>query len=181
MPAPSCSSLPAAGPYSTYEGSPVSKGVLQPDMWGVKPTDRWDWAGLRRDIAAVRSEGCGGGGVVVVVGDWSCADVTASPATSLAGCLAQHLAPPPAFVSPTPCPRLQNGVRNSLLVAPMPTASTSQILGNNECFEPYTSNIYVRRVLSGAWVGWFGVGCGQEVQCLEGVVAWMPPGASCRR
>jgi ribonucleotide reductase alpha subunit len=42
-----------------------------------------------------------------------------------------------------------NGVRNSLLVAPMPTASTSQILGNNECFEPYTSNIYVRRVLSG--------------------------------
>jgi ribonucleoside-diphosphate reductase subunit M1 len=40
-------------------------------------------------------------------------------------------------------------VRNSLLVAPMPTASTSQILGNNECFEPYTSNIYVRRVLSG--------------------------------
>jgi ribonucleoside-diphosphate reductase alpha subunit len=43
----------------------------------------------------------------------------------------------------------KNGVRNSLLVAPMPTASTSQILGNNECFEPYTSNIYVRRVLSG--------------------------------
>ena len=42
-----------------------------------------------------------------------------------------------------------NGVRNSLLLAPMPTASTSQILGNNECFEPYTSNIYVRRVLSG--------------------------------
>eukprot|EP00887_Chlorella_sp_A99_P005889 scaffold1.g5889.t1 len=75
------------GPYHTYEGSPVSKGILQPDMWGVKPSDRWDWA--------------------------------------------------------------QHGVRNSLLVAPMPTASTSQILGNNECFEPYTSNIYVRRVLSG--------------------------------
>ena len=82
------------GPYSTYVGSPVSKGVLQPDMWGVTPSDRWDWAALRRDIAA-------------------------------------------------------HGVRNSLLVAPMPTASTSQILGNNECFEPYTSNIYVRRVLSG--------------------------------
>ncbi|UBM57857.1 ribonucleoside-diphosphate reductase subunit alpha [Marinilongibacter aquaticus] len=43
----------------------------------------------------------------------------------------------------------ENGVRNSLLLAPMPTASTSQILGNNECFEPYTSNIYSRRVLSG--------------------------------
>lgn len=42
-----------AGPYSTYEGSPVSKGILQPDMWGVKPSDRWDWDGLRRDIAQV--------------------------------------------------------------------------------------------------------------------------------
>jgi hypothetical protein len=56
------SALPTAGPYSTYEGSPVSKGVLQPDMWGVKPTDRWDWAGLRRDIAAVSREGLRGFG-----------------------------------------------------------------------------------------------------------------------
>lgn len=47
---------------------------------------------------------------------------------------------------------MKHGIRNSLLVAPMPTASTSQILGNNECFEPYTSNIYVRRVLSGEFV-----------------------------
>ncbi len=47
---------------------------------------------------------------------------------------------------------MQHGTRNSLLVAPMPTASTSQILGNNECFEPYTSNIYTRRVLSGEFV-----------------------------
>ncbi|OQP47254.1 ribonucleoside-diphosphate reductase subunit alpha [Niastella yeongjuensis] len=47
---------------------------------------------------------------------------------------------------------MKHGVRNSLLVAPMPTASTSQILGNNECFEPYTSNIYVRRVLSGEFI-----------------------------
>ena len=46
----------------------------------------------------------------------------------------------------------EHGVRNSLLVAPMPTASTSQILGNNECFEPYTSNIYTRRVLSGEFI-----------------------------
>ncbi len=46
----------------------------------------------------------------------------------------------------------KSGVRNSLLVAPMPTASTSQILGNNECFEPYTSNIYTRRVLSGEFI-----------------------------
>merc|ERR1712115_747323 len=45
-----------------------------------------------------------------------------------------------------------HGVRNSLLVAPMPTASTSQILGNNECFEPYTSNVYVRRTLAGEFV-----------------------------
>ncbi len=47
---------------------------------------------------------------------------------------------------------IEHGVRNSLLVAPMPTASTSQVLGNNECFEPYTSNIYTRRVLSGEFV-----------------------------
>ena len=46
----------------------------------------------------------------------------------------------------------KHGLRNSLLVAPMPTASTSQILGNNECFEPYTSNIYTRRVLSGEFI-----------------------------
>ncbi|CAA3010334.1 ribonucleoside-diphosphate reductase large subunit [Olea europaea subsp. europaea] len=85
------------GAYETYIGSPVSKGILQPDMWGVKPSDRWDWDALREMI-------------------------------------------------------VKNGVRNSLLVAPMPTASTSQILGNNECFEPYTSNIYSRRVLSGEFV-----------------------------
>ncbi|CAN6711589.1 unnamed protein product [Malus baccata var. baccata] len=85
------------GPYETYIGSPVSKGIVQPDMWGVTPSDRWDWGALRQMIS-------------------------------------------------------KNGVRNSLLVAPMPTASTSQILGNNECFEPYTSNIYSRRVLSGEFV-----------------------------
>ncbi|KAJ7542211.1 hypothetical protein O6H91_10G094600 [Diphasiastrum complanatum] len=85
------------GTYDTYAGSPISKGVLQPDMWGVEPSNRWDWCALRKMIA-------------------------------------------------------ESGVRNSLLVAPMPTASTSQILGNNECFEPYTSNIYSRRVLSGEFV-----------------------------
>ncbi|KAG0170663.1 Ribonucleoside-diphosphate reductase large subunit [Apophysomyces sp. BC1015] len=90
----SCELAEKYGPYETYEGSPVSKGILQPDMWGVKPSDRWDWDALRTKIA-------------------------------------------------------KHGVRNSLLVAPMPTASTSQILGNNECFEPYTSNIYTRRVMSG--------------------------------
>jgi len=85
------------GPYETYEGSPISQGVLQFDMWGVKPSDRWEWNVLRSEIK-------------------------------------------------------QHGVRNSLLLAPMPTASTAQILGNNECFEPYTSNIYTRRVLSGEFV-----------------------------
>ncbi|GAB1217591.1 ribonucleotide-diphosphate reductase subunit rnr1 [Aspergillus terreus] len=82
------------GPYETYEGSPVSQGILQYDMWDRTPTDLWDWDALKAKIA-------------------------------------------------------QTGVRNSLLVAPMPTASTSQILGFNECFEPYTSNIYSRRVLAG--------------------------------
>jgi ribonucleoside-diphosphate reductase subunit M1 len=90
----SCEMAQADGTYESYEGSPVSKGILQPDMWGVEPSSRWNWSELRANISS-------------------------------------------------------HGVRNSLLVAPMPTASTSQILGNNECFEPYTSNIYVRRVLSG--------------------------------
>jgi ribonucleoside-diphosphate reductase alpha chain len=85
------------GPYETFAGSPVSKGIFQFDMWGVTPSDRWDWATLKEEVK-------------------------------------------------------RYGVRNSLLVAPMPTASTSQILGNNECFEPYTSNIYSRRVLSGEFI-----------------------------
>ena len=90
----SCDIAKELGPYATYEGSPISQGILQPDMWDVTPSDLWDWDALRSKIA-------------------------------------------------------KHGVRNSLLVAPMPTASTSQILGNNECFEPYTSNIYSRRVLAG--------------------------------
>jgi len=90
----SCELAKKLGPYETYEGSPVSQGQLQYDMWGATPTDLWDWSSLKQDIA-------------------------------------------------------KHGVRNSLLVAPMPTASTSQILGFNECFEPYTSNIYSRRVLAG--------------------------------
>lgn len=88
------------GPYSTFEGSPISQGEFQYNLWGIKDEDlsgRWDWAKLRKQV-------------------------------------------------------MKNGVRNSLLLAPMPTASTSQILGNNEAFEPYTSNIYTRRVLSGEFI-----------------------------
>jgi ribonucleoside-diphosphate reductase alpha chain len=85
------------GTYQTFDGSPLSKGLFQFDLWGVQPSDRHDWDALREQVK-------------------------------------------------------QHGVRNSLLVAPMPTASTSQIFGNNECFEPYTSNIYTRRVLSGEFV-----------------------------
>ncbi len=85
------------GPYETFEGSPASKGELQFDMWGVTPSDRWEWDILKEEIK-------------------------------------------------------EKGMRNSLLVAPMPTASTAQILGNNECFEPYTSNIYTRRTLSGEFI-----------------------------
>jgi ribonucleoside-diphosphate reductase subunit M1 len=75
------------GPYETWMGSPAQLGQLQYDLWGVTPTDLWDWASLKEKIA-------------------------------------------------------RTGLRNSLLVAPMPTASTSQILGNNECFEPYTRYYY---------------------------------------
>lgn len=88
------------GAYSTFKGSPISKGDFQHNLWGIKDEElsgRWDWAKLRKEV-------------------------------------------------------MEHGVRNSLLVAPMPTASTSQILGNNEAFEPYTSNIYTRRVLSGEFI-----------------------------
>lgn len=88
------------GPYSTYEGSPISNGEFQHNLWGINDNElsgNWDWEKLRTEVK-------------------------------------------------------KHGVRNSLLVAPMPTASTSQILGNNECFEPYTSNIYTRRVLSGEFI-----------------------------
>lgn len=86
------------GAYQSYEGSPVSKGIFQFDMWGVNPTsNRWNWKELKEKVKKV-------------------------------------------------------GVRNSLLVAPMPTASTSQILGNNECIEPYTSNLYSRRTSAGEFI-----------------------------
>jgi ribonucleotide reductase alpha subunit len=86
------------GSYSSFEGSPASKGQLQFDLWGVDPaTTRYNWSELRESIQ-------------------------------------------------------KYGLRNSLLVAPMPTASTSQILGYNECFEPLTSNLYTRRTLAGEFV-----------------------------
>ncbi len=85
------------GAYETFQGSPLSKGVFQFDMWNVTPSTRWEWEVLRKEV-------------------------------------------------------MEFGARNSLLLAPMPTASTAQILGNNECFEPYTSNIYTRRVLSGEFI-----------------------------
>jgi ribonucleoside-diphosphate reductase alpha chain len=86
------------GPYSSFDNSPASKGVLQFDMWNVKPNEnKYDWSKLKSSI-------------------------------------------------------IRGGLRNSLLVAPMPTASTSQILGFNECFEPFTSNIYSRRTLAGEFV-----------------------------
>jgi ribonucleotide reductase alpha subunit len=85
------------GAYSSFEGSPSSQGILQFDMWSVTPSERYDWASLKKSI-------------------------------------------------------ITYGLRNSLLVAPMPTASTSQILGYNECFEPFTSNLYSRRTLAGEFV-----------------------------
>ena len=86
------------GSYSSFIGSPASKGILQFDMWSKEPTPgRYDWTTLKQNI-------------------------------------------------------IQYGLRNSLLVAPMPTASTSQILGFNECFEPFTSNLYSRRTIAGEFV-----------------------------
>jgi len=85
------------GAYSTFIGSPMSKGIFQFNMWDVSPSDRYDWNALRSRV-------------------------------------------------------IQYGMRNSLLVAPMPTASTSQILGYNECIEPITSNIYSRRTIAGEFI-----------------------------
>lgn len=94
----SCAMAKIDGPYQTFQGSPMSQGIFQFDMWNVNPTEnRYDWNSLKQEV-------------------------------------------------------IKYGVRNSLLLAPMPTASTSQILGNNECFEPYTSNFYTRRTLSGEYM-----------------------------
>ena len=96
----SCEQAKRDGAYSTFVGSPLSKGKFQFDLWGVDPVGelsdgtKLDWDTLRTDV-------------------------------------------------------MKHGVRNSLLLAPMPTASTAQILGNTECFEPYTSNIFTRRTLAG--------------------------------
>ena len=90
------------GSYSSFEGSPISQGRFQFDLWNVEPLNeagnlKLNWESLRNDI-------------------------------------------------------IKYGVRNSLLLAPMPTASTSQILSNNECIEPFTSNIYSRATLAGQFV-----------------------------
>lgn len=87
----------SVGSYSSFVGSPMSKGIFQFDMWKVTPSDRYDWNALKESI-------------------------------------------------------MKYGTRNSLLMAPMPTASTSQILGYNECIEPITSNIYSRRTIAGEFV-----------------------------
>ncbi len=94
----SCEIAEKRGAYDSFEGSPISQGILQFDMWDRKPihSGLYDWGNMRE--------------------------------------------------------RVKKGVANSLLLAPMPTASTSQILGNNECFEPYTTNIYLRRTLAGEFV-----------------------------
>jgi len=85
------------GAYSTFAGSPMSKGIFQFDMWNVEPSDRYDWSKLKANV-------------------------------------------------------VEFGVLNSLLIAPMPTASTSQIMSANECFEPFTSNLYKRKTLAGEFI-----------------------------
>jgi ribonucleoside-diphosphate reductase alpha chain len=86
------------GAYSTFEGSPASKGQFQFDLWNITPSSGlWNWETLKEDV-------------------------------------------------------MKYGIRNSLLLAPMPTASTSQILGFNECFEPFTSNLYKRKTLAGEFI-----------------------------
>jgi ribonucleoside-diphosphate reductase alpha chain len=85
------------GAYSSFEGSPISQGLFQFDLWNTQPSSRYDWDNLRAEIK-------------------------------------------------------EYGVRNSLLLSPMPTASTSQIMGFNESFEPFTNNIFQRKTLSGEFI-----------------------------
>ena len=85
------------GAYSSFEGSPMSFGKFQFDLWGKEPSNRYDWNKLREEI-------------------------------------------------------MTHGIRNSLLISPMPTASTSQIMGFNESFEPFTNNIFQRKTLSGEFI-----------------------------
>jgi ribonucleoside-diphosphate reductase alpha chain len=85
------------GAYSSFEGSPISQGLFQFDLWNTQPSSRYDWETLRNEIK-------------------------------------------------------EYGVRNSLLLSPMPTASTSQIMGFNESFEPFTNNIFQRKTLSGEFI-----------------------------
>ena len=103
------------GAYEGFDGSPASRGEFQFDMWGVTPTNRYDWEALRADM-------------------------------------------------------VKYGLRNSLLIAPMPTATTSQMFGFNECFEPFTSNIYLRRTLAGEFV----VVNKYLVQDLKDLGLWTP-------
>ena len=84
------------GSYSSFNGSPASRGLFQFDLWDKTPSERYNWESLRT--------------------------------------------------------KMRLGMRNSLLLAPMPTASTSQIMGNNECFEPFTNNVYTRRTMAGEFV-----------------------------
>jgi ribonucleoside-diphosphate reductase alpha chain len=104
----SCALAKVEGSYPSFEGSPASKGILQPDLWGVTPLSdandkEMEYYGGHLDWNALRE-------------------------------------------------KVKQGLRNSLLLAPMPTASTSQILGYNECFEPFTSNLYTRRTLAGEFI-----------------------------
>ncbi|WP_260260520.1 ribonucleoside-diphosphate reductase subunit alpha [Vibrio intestinalis] len=93
----SCEQAQEKGTYDSYDGSPISQGIFQFDLWQAEPSSRWDWHSLKQNIS-------------------------------------------------------QHGVRNSLLIAQMPTASTAQILGNTEAFEAQTSNIYKRQTLSGEFI-----------------------------
>jgi ribonucleoside-diphosphate reductase alpha subunit len=115
------------GPYESFQGSPTSQGLLQFDLWGLKQED----LPSRRKIDPLQVEKMGRlvkqrypNGLKNVGYNW----------TEIRQRIIKH------------------GLRNSLLLAPMPTASTSQILGVNECFEPFSSNLYVRRVKAGEFI-----------------------------
>ena len=127
----SCEIAKEQGPYSTYEGSPMSQGLFQYDLWQSP-----------KDGTSLKSDQSPKDGTSLK-SDQSPSGKSVTPLTLTDGTL--------DWLSLKQKVK-QHGVRNSLLIAPMPTASTSQIMGNIECIEPATSNIYTRRTLAGEFV-----------------------------
>jgi len=141
------------GRYETFEGSPASRGELQYHMWGLEDGDTPSHRILRPKLETAGGTTSDDGGTTAALSG----TVTTTPPTPNGRRINRY---PTSVVehgtgydwAALRTKIMDVGLRNSLLVAPMPTASTSQILGVNECFEPFVSNLYLRRVKAGEFI-----------------------------